>query len=100
MMSYTVNKMNYFQILGISSIAKDEEIRAAYKKLAMRYHPDRPGGDKEKFDQVTRAFRALYKRTCPDCEGRGQVRIRDGAFTKLVNCPRCWGKEIVDGHAR
>lgn len=42
--------------LGVAPSATDEiYIRAAYKRLAMKYHPDREGGDAEKFDAVKKA---------------------------------------------
>ena len=82
--------MSHYDTLGVAPTATDEEIRAAYKRLAMKHHPDREGGDAEKFDAVKKAYEGLQNKVCPVCEGRGQVRERDGAFTKLVNCPRCW----------
>ena len=36
---------NPYTILGVSPQASKKDVRNAYKKLAMRYHPDRPGGD-------------------------------------------------------
>ena len=44
--------MSHYDTLGVAPTATDEEIRAAYKRLAMKYHPDREGGDAEKFDAV------------------------------------------------
>jgi DnaJ-class molecular chaperone len=84
--------MNYYEILGIAPDASDVEIRIAYKRLAMKHHPDREGGDAAKFDAIQKAYKGLQNAVCPVCNGRGQVRERKGAFTRLVNCPRCWGK--------
>ena len=82
--------MNYYTTLGIAPTASEEEIRVAYKRLAMKFHPDREGGDAERFDAVKKAYEGLKNRVCPVCEGRGHIRERNGAFSKVVNCPRCW----------
>lgn len=53
---------NYYGILGVSSSATPEEIRKAYRTLALRYHPDRNPGDKkaeEKFKELAGAYEIL-----------------------------------------
>lgn len=49
---------DYYAILGLSSDASTDEIKAAYKKLALKYHPDR-GGDTEKFQELNEAYKIL-----------------------------------------
>ena len=49
---------NYYEILGISKDASGEETKKAYRRLAMKYHPDR-GGDPEKFKEVNEAYQVL-----------------------------------------
>jgi DnaJ-class molecular chaperone len=55
--------MDYYKVLGISRNASDGEIKKAYRKLAMQYHPDRnPGKEKwahEKFKEINEAYGAL-----------------------------------------
>lgn len=53
---------NYYDILEISKEASDEEIKKAYRKLAMKYHPDRNQGNKEaeeKFKDINEAYQIL-----------------------------------------
>ncbi|WP_337873347.1 J domain-containing protein [Ignavibacterium sp.] len=53
---------DYYKILGVDKNATQEEIKRAYRKLAMKYHPDRNPGDKsaeEKFKEITEANEVL-----------------------------------------
>ena len=43
---------NFYDILGISKGASQDEIKKAYRKLAHQHHPDKKGGDEAKFKQV------------------------------------------------
>lgn len=50
--------MNYYNVLGVSKTATQEEIKRAYKKLVMENHPDR-GGDHTRFTEITAAYEVL-----------------------------------------
>lgn len=55
-------KKDYYEILGISKSASQEEIKKAYRKVAMQHHPDRNPGDKvseEKFKEAAEAYEIL-----------------------------------------
>ena len=56
------NKRDYYEVLGIQKDASAEEIKKAYRKAALKYHPDRNPGDKEaeeKFKEVGEAYEVL-----------------------------------------
>jgi molecular chaperone DnaJ len=55
-------KRDYYEVLGVGRDADDEEIKKAYRKLAVKFHPDKNSGDKsaeEKFKEIGEAYEAL-----------------------------------------
>ncbi|MDR0307942.1 MAG: molecular chaperone DnaJ [Chitinispirillales bacterium] len=55
-------KADYYQVLGLAKGASDDDIKKAYRKLAVKYHPDKNPGDKtaeEKFREATEAYEVL-----------------------------------------
>ena len=55
-------KKDYYELLGVNRSASADEIKKAYRKLAMKYHPDRNQGDKEaeaKFKEISEAYEVL-----------------------------------------
>jgi curved DNA-binding protein len=57
-----MNEKDYYKILGIDKKASEEEIKKVYRKLAMKYHPDRNKGDKkaeERFKEISEAYAVL-----------------------------------------
>lgn len=58
---------DYYEILGIAKGASDDEIKRAYRRLAQKHHPDKPGGDENKFKEINEAYQVLS-----DKQKRGQ----------------------------
>src|SRR5262245_53500499 len=55
-------KRDFYELLGVAKSATTDEIRAAYRKLALKYHPDRNPDDKEaekKFKEISEAYDVL-----------------------------------------
>ena len=58
-----MNKRDYYEVLGVAKTASEDEIKKAYRKIAIKYHPDRNPGDKEaeeKFKEAAEAYDVLH----------------------------------------
>jgi molecular chaperone DnaJ len=79
-----VAKLDYYEVLGVARSASDGEIKSAYRKLALKYHPDRNPGDhtaEEKFKQAAEAYAVLAdadKRSAYDRFGHAAVNQSGG----------------------
>ena len=64
-----MSKRDYYEVLGVSKNADEKEIKKSYRRVAMKYHPDRNSDDPEsdeKFKEATEAYEVLM-----DSEKRG-----------------------------
>lgn len=84
---------DYYKVLGIEKNAGEDEIKKAYRKLAMKYHPDQ-GGDQEKFKEINEAYQILsnsQKRSQYDqfgtsdfsSQGFGEQGFRHGQYGNI-----------------
>lgn len=54
-----MTKKDYYEVLGVSKNASDDEIKKAFRKLAVQHHPDKEGGNEEKFKEINEAYEVL-----------------------------------------
>jgi molecular chaperone DnaJ len=54
-----MSKRDYYEVLGIPKDASADEIKKSFRKLAVKYHPDKEGGDEAKFKEINEAYEVL-----------------------------------------
>jgi molecular chaperone DnaJ len=96
-----VSKADYYEVLGVSREVSDQELKSAYRKQALKYHPDRNPGDhaaEEKFKQASEAYQVLSdadKRAAYDRYGHaglgGQGGFNGGPFAGGVDIGDIFG---------
>jgi len=96
-----VSKADYYEVLGVSREATDQELKSAYRKLAMQHHPDRNPGDhtaEERFKEASEAYQVLSdadKRAAYDRYGHaglgGQGGFNSGPFAGGVDIGDIFG---------
>lgn len=54
-----MSKRDYYEVLGVGKSASADEIKKAFRKAAVKYHPDKEGGSEDKFKEVNEAYEVL-----------------------------------------
>jgi molecular chaperone DnaJ len=54
-----MSKRDYYEVLGVGKDASPDEIKKAFRRLAVQYHPDKEGGDETKFKEINEAYEVL-----------------------------------------
>jgi len=54
-----MSKRDYYEVLGVGKNASDDEIKKAFRKAAVKHHPDKEGGDEAKFKEINEAYEVL-----------------------------------------
>src|SRR3954469_16910488 len=81
-----IKKRDFYEVLGINRDATDEDIKKSYRKLAMKFHPDRNPGNKEaeeQFKEAKEAYEILSepeKRRAYDAYGHAGVNPQMGGM--------------------
>ena len=95
----SVSKTDYYEILGVSREASDQELKSAYRKQALKFHPDRNPGNhaaEEKFKEASEAYQVLSdgdKRAAYDRYGHAGV---NGQASGFGGSPFAGGVDIGD----
>jgi molecular chaperone DnaJ len=79
-----MTKRDYYEVLGIGKNASTDEIKKAYRKAAVKHHPDKEGGDESKFKEISEAYEVLkdsQKRQRYDQFGHAGVGSNGGSGT-------------------
>lgn len=100
-------KRDYYEVLGVQKTATDEEIKIAYRKIAIKYHPDRNPGDKEaeeRFKEAAEAYEVLHdsqKRQQYDQFGFDGLQGAGGGFSGGMDMDDIFSMfgDIFGGHS-
>ncbi|KAG8449958.1 hypothetical protein GDO86_016588 [Hymenochirus boettgeri] len=85
-----VKETGYYDLLGVRSSASCEEIKRAFRRLALKYHPDKNPNAGEKFKQISKAYEVLSdlsKRKLYDHGGEGALRGNSTGGRRVFNSP-------------
>ena len=90
-----------FEKLGLTQDASLAEVKAAWRRLAFIYHPDREGGDAAEFDLCNKAYQACLveaakAKPCKGCGGTGKQMVNSGFTATSISCRLCAGSGVQE----
>lgn len=77
-MEPSVVKQNLYDILGVATTASKDDIKTAYRKLALKHHPDKPNGNRQEFEKIHIAYSILRDPQLKDQYDKTLVTRQDG----------------------
>ncbi len=96
-----MSKRDYYEVLGLSRNATDQELKSSYRKLAMQYHPDRNPGDEQAEDRFKELNEAYGVLSNPDTRARydrlGHAGVGSSAASASWGAPDFGGFEDILG---
>mmetsp|Transcript_105924 Transcript_105924/g.309812 ORF Transcript_105924/g.309812 Transcript_105924/m.309812 type:complete len:455 (-) Transcript_105924:206-1570(-) len=100
--THDCRRLPYYDLLGVSQAATQAEVTRAFRKLSLRFHPDKPGGDKAKFQELNKAYKCLRdevsRRKYDDC-GFDEDNICTDEVDQFVDAFFGEGARGVDGRS-
>src|SRR5918911_1360241 len=98
-MARSSTKRDYYEVLGVSRTASDDDIKKAYRRLALQFHPDRNKAPEatERFKEATEAYQDLRYDLHLTLEEAVFGASKEITLTKHVTCSRCTGNGMEPG---
>lgn len=100
--AHAQRKLPYYEVLGVAESASQSQIISAFRKLSLKYHPDKPGGSTAKFQELNKAYKCLKdadsRRKYDEC-GFDEDNIGTDEVDQFVDAFFGEGARGVDGRS-